>query len=224
MQLCQRCSICEPNTWNQLNNLQTSNLSFWKLQDLAVQWNLKRNLHCFQPLPPLAFLSPTCEHAPVERGGKDTQLKRCWTVSEGSHSPHHFEVDLSFWDMLHTPVIEQQIVQRKSQQLPPRHPFQQLRMSCTGLQLAIPAFAHRDTYWKITQSVDSGLLWNAWKRAAHPFLKSRQKNHFEYRRHDGYLSICPLYSASTRVPIICMSASRTAWNHFHDNWWFMPLC
>ena len=223
MQLCQRCSICEPNTWNQFSSLQTSNLSFgsskiWPCNEIS------KETCSFRPLPPLALLSPTWEHAPVARGGKDTQLKRCWTVSEGSHSPHHFEVDLSFWDTFNTPVIEQQIVQRKSQQLPPKHPFQQLGMSCTGLQLAIPAFAHRDTYWKITQSVDSGLLWNAWKRAAHPFLKSRQKNHFEYRRHDGYLSICPLYSASTRVPIICMSASRTAWNHFHDNWWFMPLC
>ena len=123
----------------------------------------------------------------------------------------------------YTCYTEQLIVKRKSRQLPPRHPFQQLGMSCTGLQLAIPAFAHRDTYWKITQSVDSGLLWNVWKRAAHPVLKSRQKNHFECRRHDRY-GMCQSVPccASTRSP--SKATSQTAWNHFHDNGWFMPLC
>ena len=79
----------------------------------------------------------------------------------------------------------------------------QLRKSCKDLQLATPAFAQRDTYRKITQSVDSGLLWGvskrALKRAARPFSKSRQKKHVDCWRHERYLSKHPLLSLNSRA-------------------------
>ena len=86
------------------------------------------------------------------------------------------------------------MVQNCSKLLPAKPPFQQVEQSCKDLQLATPEFAHRDTYRKIKQRVDSGLLWDVFKRAAHPFSKSRQKKHFECWRHERYLSMHPLLS------------------------------
>ena len=105
--------------------------------------------------------------------GYSTWSKSCWTVSKDSDSPHHFHVDLSFWDKFDTLVQRQPVVQNCSKLLPAKPPFQQVAKSCKDLQSATPAFAHRDTSCKLDQSVDSGLLWDVSKRAAHPFSKSR---------------------------------------------------
>ena len=154
---------------------------------------ISKILHCFRPLSPLVLSAPL-EHAPVELDGKDTQLKWCWTVSKDSDSPHHFYVDLSFWDKFDTLVQRQPALQKCSKLLPAKHPFQQVGKSCKELQLATPAFAHGDTYRKINQSVDSGHLSIASKRAAHPVSKSRQKKHVDCWRHERYLSMHPLLS------------------------------
>ena len=105
--------------------------------------------------------------------GYSTWSKSCWTVSKDSDSPHHFHVDLSFWDKFDTLVQKQPMLRNCSKLLPAKPPFQQVAKSCKDLQSATPAFAHRDTSCKIDQSVDSGLLWDVSKRAAHPFSKSR---------------------------------------------------
>ena len=174
---------------------KNNNLSFWKLRDVVVQQNFKRNLHC--------LLASTSFGTSVSNMGACT-CRTGWegyTVETMLNSFGAERQLTSLWSrsviLRHVPYTcytEQQIVQNRSQQLPPKHPFQQLRMSCTGLQLAIPAFAHRDTCWKITQSVDSGLLWDVWIRAAYPCSTSRQKNHFECWMQERYLSICSLLS------------------------------
>ena len=93
--------------------------------------------------------------------GYSTWSKSCWTVSKDSDSPHHFHVDLSFWEKFDTLVqrqIElvqrQPVVQNCSKLLPAKPPFQQVAKSCKDLQSATPAFAHRDTSCKL----DAALL------------------------------------------------------------------
>ena len=126
--------------------------------------------------------------------GYSTWSKWCWTLSKDSDSPHHFSVDLSIWDKFDTLVQKQPMVRNCSKLLPAKPPFQQVEKSCKDLQLATPEFAHWDTYRKIKQRVDSGLLWDVFKRAAHPFSKSGQKKHFQCWRHERYLSMHPLLS------------------------------
>ena len=93
-------------------------------------------------------------------GRLSTWSKWCWTLSKDSDNPHHFSVDLSFWDKFDTLVQKQPMVRNCSKLLPAKPPFQQVEKFCKDLQLATPEFAHRDTYRKINQSVDSGLLWD----------------------------------------------------------------
>ena len=90
--------------------------------------------------------------------GYSTWSKWCWSLSKDSDCSHHFHVDLPFCDKFDTLVQKQPMLRNCSRLLPAKPGFQQLGKSCKDLQLATPAFAQQDTYRKITQSVDSGLL------------------------------------------------------------------
>jgi hypothetical protein len=105
------------------------------LEQDEIWWSMMKydETYCFRPLPPLVLLSPPSDHAPVELGGKDTHLKWCWTVSKDSDSPHHFEVDLFFWDKFDTLAQKQPMVRNCSKLLPAKSPFQELGKSCKDL-------------------------------------------------------------------------------------------
>ena len=171
----------------------------------------KRSLDCFWPLPPLALLSAPPDHEPVELDGKDTvhsrndveQLQRTATahitlkgICHSETSPIHLFKNNQWFETVQNYCL-------RSLLFIFARLLHQLRKSCKDLQLATPAFAQRDTYRKITQSVDSGLLWGvskrALKRAARPFSKSRQKKHFDGWRHERYLSKHPLLSLNSRA-------------------------
>lgn len=82
---------------------------------------------------------------------------------------------------------------------------QQQGKSCkVGPCLATPAFAHRNTYCKVKQSADPGLLWDASKRAILSPTPNGNKKHFVYlsKLEPLKISVNPIVNPSPAEPPI----------------------